>query len=212
MITASGPSLPPPPPEAAVIVAIPLAVAVTLVLKLIAVIPAPRKDPLFSISIPEITFERLLPSPLKLVAVITPVTFKLVPVTPTPRYPDTCVETPAVVAKVAMPALIASVARPARTDSVEIPEDVAKVAMPALTASVARPARTDSVEIPEDVENPDLVAKAVSVPVVKLNATISIISSIAAPSSRTMEVPFEAVYWSSASFTPLRNTSTYPSA
>ena len=126
-----------------------------------------------------------------------PVRFKLVPVTPTPRYPDTCVETPAVVAKVAMPALIASVARPARTDSVEIPEDVAKVAMPALTASVARPARTDSVEIPEDVENPDLVAKAVSPPedpVAKLNATISIISSIAAPSSRTMEVPFEAVY------------------
>ena len=98
-----------------------------------------------------------------------PVRFKLVPVTPTPRYPDTCVETPAVVAKVAIPALI---------------------------ASVARPARTDSVEIPEDVENPDLVAKAVSppeAPVVKLNATISIISSIAAPSSRTMEVPFEAV-------------------
>jgi hypothetical protein len=156
MITGSGPELP-PPPEAVTVAIPPLAVAVTLVLKLIAVIPAPRKDPLFLISIPEITFERLLPSPLKLVALITPVTFKLVPVTPTPRYPDTCVETPAVVAKVAIPALIASVAIPDLIEKFESP--------------------------------PPLLP-----PVAKLKATISTISSTVAPSSKTIEVVFVAVY------------------
>jgi len=182
MITGSGPE-PPPEAEAVTVAMPPLAVAVTLVLKLIAVIPAPRKDPLFLISIPEITFERLLPSPLKLVAVITPVTFKLVPVTPTPSYPDTCVETPAVVAKVAIPAVVAKVAIPAVVAKVAIPAVVAKVAIPALIASVAIPDLIEKFESPP----PPL-------PVAKLKATISIISSTVAPSSKTIEVVFVAVY------------------
>ena len=85
-----------------------------------------------------------LPDILTPVAVIIPVALNPVAVTPIPRNPVTEVETPAVVAKVAMPALTASVA---------IPAEVAKVAMPALTASVA---------IPATVENPEEVAKLVA--------------------------------------------------
>lgn len=44
----------PPPPDAVTVAIPPLAVAVTFVLKLIAVIPVPTEVPLFSISIPEI--------------------------------------------------------------------------------------------------------------------------------------------------------------
>ena len=50
MITGSGPE-PPPPPEAVTVAMPPLAVAVTLVLKFIEVIPVPTEVPLFSISI-----------------------------------------------------------------------------------------------------------------------------------------------------------------
>jgi len=45
--------LPPPPPEAVLVAIPPLAVAVTLVLKFIEVIPVPTEDPLLRTSIPE---------------------------------------------------------------------------------------------------------------------------------------------------------------
>ena len=47
------PSPPPPPPEAVIVAIPPLAVAVTLVLKFIEVIPVPTEDPLLRTSIPE---------------------------------------------------------------------------------------------------------------------------------------------------------------
>lgn len=64
MITGSGPELP-PPPEAVTVAIPPLAVAVTLVLKFIEVIPVPTEVPLFSISIPE-----LPPPPEELIVTI----------------------------------------------------------------------------------------------------------------------------------------------